>query len=151
MILGFSGHRVITNYNATYLSIQNHLKELNPTSTISGGAIGSDQLFAVICIRLGIPIIIAVPFIGQENKWNESAKKQYYKILDKAKEVVIVSEGEYSNEKYQIRNEYIVNNCDKLLAYYNGSSSGTGNCFRYAEKINKEILIINPKVFINEA
>jgi len=149
MILGFSGHRNITNYKATYLSFQNKLKELSPEKTISGMAVGSDQLFAVICFRLGIPFIAAVPFIGQECKWPENIQKQYFKILDKAKEIVIVSDGEYSNEKFKIRNEWIINNCNKLLAYYDGSiRSGTGHCYNYANKINKEIIRINPKELI---
>lgn len=149
MILGVTGHRIITNYNATYLAIQNNLTELNPEHTISGVAVGFDQLFAVICIRLGIPFIAAVPFIGQESKWPEHVQKQYKKILTKAKEVVIVSDGEYSNEKFIIRNEWIVNNSDKLLAYYDGSvRSGTGNCFNYAKKMDKEIIRINPKELI---
>lgn len=148
MILGMTGHRVITNYNATYLAFQNKLNELNPQHTICGMAIGADQLFAVICIRLGIPFIAAVPFIGQEFKWPENIQKQYFKILDKAKEVVIVSEGNFSSEKFMIRNEYIVNNCDKLLAYYDGSPrSGTGHCVNFANKMNKEIIRINPKEF----
>lgn len=147
MILGFSGHRVITNYNATYLAIENKLKELNPTETISGMAVGADQLFSVICIRLNIPFVAAVPFVGQELKWPEKIQKQYFKILDKAKNVVIVSDGEYTNKKFHIRNEYIVNNSDEILAYYNGSDSGTGHCVNYATKVKKKLHIINPNEF----
>jgi uncharacterized phage-like protein YoqJ len=148
MILGATGHRIITNYNATYLSIQNKLKELSPEHTISGMAIGFDQMFAVICIRLGIPFIAAVPFVGQENTWPDNIKIQYDKILTKAKEVVIVSPGEFSKEKFHIRNEWIVDHSDKILAYYDGSPSGTGHCYKYASKMNKEIFRINPKEFI---
>lgn len=148
MILGFTGHRIITNYDDTYLAFKNNLNELSPDYTISGGAIGADQLFAVICFRLNIPFIIAVPFIGQESKWPEHVQKQYFKILDKAKEVIIVSDGQYTNEKFKVRNEYIVNNSDKILAYYDGSiRSGTGHCYNYANKMNKEIIRINPKEF----
>ena len=147
MILGFTGHRAITNYNSTYLAIEHYLKELNPNHTISGMAIGSDQLFAVICIRLGISFIAAVPFVGQESKWPLHVQKQYFKILDKAKEIITVSDGTYSNEKFHIRNEYIVNNSDKILAYYDGSPSGTGHCVNYATKNSKEIIRINPKEF----
>jgi uncharacterized phage-like protein YoqJ len=146
MILGMTGHRTIINYNATYLAFQNILNELKPEYTICGVAVGADQLFAVICIRLGIPFIAAVPFVGQECKWPEHVQKQYKKILTNAKEVIIVSDGDYSNQKFHIRNEWIVDHSDKLLAYYDGSvRSGTGNCYNYAKKINKEIIRINPK------
>ncbi len=126
MILGATGHRIITNYDKTYLAIQNHLNELEPEYTISGVAVGFDQLFAVICIRLNIPFIAAVPFIGQESKWPDHIQKQYHKILTKAKEVIIVSSGDFSKEKFQIRNEFIVNNSDKILAYYNGKTKRNG-------------------------
>lgn len=139
MILGVTGHRQIINYDKLYLSITDTLKEFNPEYTISGAAIGFDQLFAVICIRLSIPFIAAVPFEGQECKWPEHIQKQYHKILNKAKEVVIVSEGGFTKEKFQIRNEWIVNNSDEILAYWNGKNSGTGNCINYAEKLSKRI------------
>src|SRR6266404_2788194 len=150
MILGLTGHRIITNYGKTYLAIQNNLKELGPSCTISGMAVGFDQLAAVICIRLGIPFIAAVPFIGQESKWPEHVQKQYIKILGKAKEIIIVSPGDFDGEKFHIRNEYIVDNSEKLLAYYNGKPSGTGHCVKYAEKKFKEIIVINPNEFNNE-
>lgn len=139
MILGVSGHRQIENYDKLYLSITNKLKEFNPEYTISGVAVGFDQLFAVICIRLSIPFVAAVPFKDQECKWPEYIQKQYHKILNKAKEVVIVSDGSFTKEKFQIRNEYIVDNSDEILCYWNGKSSGTGNCINYAERISKRI------------
>lgn len=139
MILGFTGHRRIENYEKLYPAIVGKLKELNPKHTISGMAIGADMLFAVICIRLSIPFIAAVPFKEQESKWPEQIQKQYYKLLNKAKNVVIVSEGEYDPKKFQIRNEWIVDNSDEMLAYWNGKQSGTGNCIRYALEISRKV------------
>ena len=46
--------------------------------------------------------------------------------------------------KMQTRNEWMVNHCDKLIAVWNGSDGGTGNCVNYAKSINKEIIYINP-------
>lgn len=140
MILGFTGHRQIDNYKKLYQSIVANLNELKPEHTISGMAVGSDQLFSVICIRLSIPFVAAVPFKEQEKFWPDNIKKQYFKILEKAKEVVIVSEGGFSKNKYQIRNEYIVNNSDLMLAYWNGTNSGTGNCIEYTESQNKKYI-----------
>jgi len=139
MKLGFTGHRIIVNYDKLYLSIVEKLKELNPECTISGMAIGADQLFSVICIRLSIPFIAAVPFEGQECKWPTHIQKQYNKILSKAKEIVIVSEAGYDKDKFQLRNEWIVDNSDEMLAYWNGKGSGTGNCVKYANNLYKKI------------
>ena len=139
MILGVTGHRTIENYDKLYLSIVEKLKEFNPEHTISGMAIGFDQLFSVICIRLSIPFIAAIPFKGQEKTWPNHIQKQYHKILDKAKEVVIVCDGDFSKEKFQIRNEWIVNNSDEMLAYWNGQNSGTGHAVRYASGISRRV------------
>ena len=140
MILGFTGHRQIDDYDRLYKSIVTNLNEIQPTHTISGMAIGADQLFSVICIRLSIPFIAAIPFKDQEKFWPDNIKKQYFKILEKAKEVVMVSEGGFTKNKYQIRNEYIVNNSDIMLAYWNGADSGTGNCIKYTESQNKKYI-----------
>lgn len=81
----------------------------------------------------------SVHCVDQESCWPEHIQKQYHKILDKAKEVVIVSTGEFSKAKFQIRNKWIVDNSDEMLAYWNGENSGTGNCVRYAQQISKRI------------
>lgn len=139
MILGVTGHRTIENYDKIYISIVKKLKEFNPEHTISGVAVGFDRLFSVICIRLSIPFVAAIPFKDQEATWPEHIQKQYHKILNKAKDVVIVSDGGYEPKKFQIRNEYIVNNSDEILTYYNGKPSGTGNCVRYAIGLSRRV------------
>ena len=108
-------------------------------------ALGVDQWAASISYKLGIPFIAAVPFIGQESVWATESKKIYNKLLTKAVERVIVSEGEYSAQKLQIRNEWLVDHCDQLIGIYNGDKSGgTFNCIEYAKKIGKKIIIIDP-------
>lgn len=44
----------------------------------------------------------------------------------------------------QVRNEYMVNLADKVIAVWDGSSGGTGNCVAYAKKKEKEIIMIDP-------
>ena len=44
----------------------------------------------------------------------------------------------------QVRNEYMVNLADKVIAVWDGTSGGTGNCVAYAEKKKKEIIRITP-------
>src|SRR5690606_9600422 len=113
-------------------------KEFNPDAIISGMALGYDQIGAVIAIRMGIPVIAALPFKGQEKSWPEKSQKTYHKILNKCEEVNIVSDGGYEPKKMYLRNEYIVNNCDMLIACWDGSKSGTGSCIDYALKVHRE-------------
>ena len=40
----------------------------------------------------------------------------------------------YHPAKMQKRNEFMVDNCDILIALWNGTSGGTKNCINYAKK-----------------
>jgi len=155
MIVAFTGHRPqklggfkLPNpiYNNVCQQIEKTLRELKPDKVISGMALGVDQWAASISYKLGIPFIAAVPFIGQESVWATESKKIYNKLLAKAVEKVIVSDGEYSAQKLQIRNEWLCNHSDILLAIFDGSPGGTANCIKYAKSINMKIIIINPNI-----
>lgn len=154
-IIAVTGHRpnkLNNEYNmdgpcSLYIknSISQIIKEEKPTKLISGMALGVDMIFAMIAIENNLPLIAAVPFVGQEKIWPQKSQKIYNDILSYAKtEKIIVCEGGYSAYKMQKRNEYMVNNCDKIIAVFDGSDGGTGNCVKYAKTINKEIIIVDP-------
>lgn len=123
------------------------LKTIKPSTIISGMALGIDSLAAQIAIDLDIPFIAAIPFKGQESKWPSASQKRYHMLLKAASKVVVVSEGAYSAEKMQIRNVWMVDNSDGVIAIWDGTAGGTANCVQYAESINKQIWRINPKDF----
>ncbi len=123
------------------------LQQLQPSSAISGMALGIDQDFAYVCVWAGVPFLAAIPFVGQESIWPEESRLLYNELLSRAYEKVIVSSGGYSARKMQIRNEWMVNHCDVLIAVWDGSEGGTGNCVRYAENARRPIERINPKDF----
>ena len=150
MIVSFTGHRLIggynypnPTYNKVYKKTERLLKELNPELALSGFAIGYDQIAAYICHKLQIPFKAIIPFPNQELKWPEQAQKTYHKLLNLASEKIIVSPGPYSAHKLQIRNQYLVDNCDILITYFEGTDGGTKNCLEYAKSKNKEIIYIN--------
>lgn len=154
MIVAFTGHRPdkLGGYklpNPTYIKvcqkIEATLKELSPEKVISGMALGADQWAAFISYKLKIPFLAAVPFINQESKWPTSSQETYNKLIKLASEKVIVSDGEYSANKMQVRNEWMVDRCDQLIAIWDGSSGGTGNCVNYAKSKNKSIIYIDPR------
>ena len=157
-VIAFTGHRPDklpnkeTGYklpNPTYIhvcqQIEKHLKELQPEKIISGMALGVDQWAANIAIKLHIPFLAAIPFIDQEKAWPASSQKTYHNLLSKATEKVIVCEGGYAAYKMQTRNCWMVDRCDKLIAVWDGTPGGTGNCINYAKSINKKIIYIDPK------
>ena len=147
MILSATGHRPnkLGGYSAYALDklraiAYKKIEELKPEKVISGMALGWDTAVAIAALQLGIPLIAAVPFRGQECKWYPESVRMYNNILKKAESIVYVSEGTYAAWKMQTRNEYMVNNSDVILAMYDGSSGGTRNCIEYAKKQNKQII-----------
>jgi len=159
MIVAFTGHRPAklpnkaTGYklpNPTYLhvcqQIDKTLRELKPDKVISGMALGVDSWAANIAHKLGIPFIAAVPFEGQEKAWPQASQNTYHALLKLASEIVIVCPGGYAASKMQTRNVWMTDRCDKLIAIWDGTPGGTGNCVEYAKSIGKEIIRINPQL-----
>jgi uncharacterized phage-like protein YoqJ len=147
MILCGTGHRPekIGGYNPTVYAklvklAEKHLLLLKPERVISGMALGWDQALADATNNLKLPLIVAIPFQGQESVWPEASRDKYFSILDKATDVVYVSEPGYSVEKMQTRNRWMVDQSDLILAIWNGSKGGTYNCIQYAKKQHKEII-----------
>lgn len=115
------------------------LDELKPTAVISGMALGWDSALAFAALEAQIPLVCAIPFRGQESQWSPKSQEWYHKVLNAATKVVIVSPGEYSAAKMQVRNEWMVDHADHIAALWDGSSGGTSNCVRYARAKKKPI------------
>lgn len=119
---------------------------VKPDVVISGMALGFDMIIAICAIKKGIKLHAAVPFAGQEKKWPEESQKLYNGILRRAGEVTIVCEGGYAAYKMQHRNQWMVDNSEKVIACWDGSDGGTKNCVDYVLKFpKKEIIRIDPK------
>jgi len=124
-------------------TIKEKLAEYNNISKIiSGMAIGFDMALAQSAIELNIPLVAAIPFKGQESVWPIKTQNKYKNLLSKSEKIVIVSAGGFSKQKMQIRNCWMIDNCDIVLALWNGNEGGTGNCIKYANQKNKEIINI---------
>lgn len=153
MIVSFTGPRHFkigceTIPNDTYKhicsSIKNLLIELAPEKIISGFAQGVDLWAASIALSLDIPVVAAIAFDEQSKSFEPLYKKQFDKLLEFSTEVYI--DKYYHEGVFQDRNEYMVDNSDKLIAVYNPTlgSGGTLNCINYAKQQNKEIIYIDP-------
>lgn len=99
---------------------------------ISGMALGFDQWLFEEALALDIPVTAAVPFIGQESTWPAESKQHYHALLQKAWRIAVVSAGGYSPAKMHIRNHWMVDNSNLLLAAWDGSPGGTAECLKYA-------------------
>ena len=125
------------------------LAEQGVTDFLSGMAQGVDLWCAQIVLDLkkknpALKLHAILPCEGQESKWTVSAQELYHSVLAQANEVIYVGQ-EYSQDCMLNRNRYMVDHSSILLAVYNGAyRSGTGMTVRYAQKLGREVIIIDP-------
>lgn len=149
-ILGVTGRREIPRglpWIDVNKKIWAEIDKIKPACVLSGVALGTDQFAANIALSVHIPVIAVVPFAGQEATWGVADKNRYHHILKLCEFVHVVCEGGYNgpqdNWKFQARNEVIVDNCDLLLAVWDGvEKGGTWNCIKYARGVGREIRYI---------
>jgi uncharacterized phage-like protein YoqJ len=121
------------------LMLIDYLEEKQATHVITGMALGFDTALCLAGLELGLHVTAAVPFKGQESKWNLQDQHRYRCLLEQCNSVHIVSSGEYSGYKMRLRNEWMVDRCDHLVALWDGvpNSSGTGGTVNYAQRKGK--------------
>lgn len=129
---------------------------------ICGGALGFDTIAALTILKMrekneNITLEIAIPFKDQPNAWfNKEDVDRYNEINRLADKVTFVDGldgyidekvaiGRYSAKKLMTRNRYMIDNVSLVVALYDGQKGGTHNAVNYAKKLDKKILIINPK------
>jgi uncharacterized phage-like protein YoqJ len=150
--LAFTGHRPdklggyahCPKHANIIVLIEAAIRDSGCTEVISGMALGVDQWAAEAAVRLGVPFEAAVPFAGQEKAWPPESQRKYRELLSKATKTTVVYDGGYAGWKMQKRNEYMVDNCDALVAVWDGTDGGTANCHSYALRVKKPVIRIDP-------
>lgn len=137
---------------------------------ISGMAIGVDTWAAEAVIELrkkhpDVKLIAAVPFPQQACAWPSYSEQRWWQILRGCDELWLTNRDEettmdaltmelqlkdaadQSMVSYWLngRNQWMVDRSDCVLAVWNGSPGGTGNCVKYAQSKGKKIICVNPK------
>ena len=119
------------------------------TDFFSGMAIGADHYCSQIVLDLreknpALRLHCVLPCEGQADKWSRSARERYNQILEQANSVDYVSRNYYDGCMLD-RNRRLVEQAGILLAVYNGEwRGGTAATVRYARKMGREIIVIDP-------
>lgn len=145
MIVAGTGHRELRDRDWTAAEIEKALSHLGASRVYVGMASGFDLLLAKTAWGMGIPFIAAKPWRGHQARRADTY--DYNRALQLAEEVVDVSPfDEYTGPwVYDVRNRYMVDNSDLVLAMYeNTGKGGTHNCIKYAKGMGTPVSIINP-------
>lgn len=112
-----------------------------------GMALGVDTYAAEIILDMqkkykDIKLHAAIPCPCQDKGWSEPEKNRYRKILKHCNSKTIISPF-YSSSCMLMRNRFMIDNSDRLIAAWNGSPrGGTAFTIRYAKNNMKEIHLI---------
>jgi uncharacterized phage-like protein YoqJ len=116
------------------------------TVFISGMARGIDMWAAelVLGMRINSPdlkLVCAVPYDGFEKKWKMEERMRYSRILNSADMVKIVCRH-YSPYVFQMRNVWMVDRSERVIAAYRGNDGGTKNTIKYAQRVGIEVCYV---------
>jgi uncharacterized phage-like protein YoqJ len=119
---------------------------------VSGLAQGWDQAVAHAAIQLGMPLVAAIPFEGQEARWPEPARRRYEAIRRRATHEHVVCPGKYSPRAFILRDRWMVDLAVQrmndggealavVLACFDGQDEGgTAATVSYARRRGAEIV-----------
>ena len=103
---------IIGSRSCPPIDIAAHLKSI-PDTIVSGGAIGADTYAKEFAIANNLKLL---EFLPEYDKYGKSAPL--------------------------VRNRLIVENCDALIAFWDGKSRGTKYTLDYAKRLGKPVKIV---------
>jgi uncharacterized phage-like protein YoqJ len=146
----FTGHRILEDdFSKKRLKIVVQAAiEQGVDTFYNGVAMGFDLIAAEIVLYLKkkyphVKLIACIPCYKQEKNFSEKDKKRYAAVLKKADEKVLLSE-EYYKGCMQVRDKYMAERGDVMLAYCKKQDGGTAYTVRCFKKLhpNGEIIFL---------
>ena len=127
------------------------LIKLDYTYFISGMALGSDMICAEIILRLKkdypyTKLEAAIPCPQQADRWHTELRNRYNYILEQCDEIHICSPN-FTSTCLHIRNSYMVNKSNAVIAIWDGTPGGTKNTIDLAKRKGLDIYLLNPYTY----
>lgn len=161
MTVSFTGHRPekISDWTHNPQAVEQAIRkavaaeivrqsELGAGEFVSGMAPGFDLWAADEVIRLrnsgtispDTKLTLAIPYPRFKHSFDTNHHPLYNHVLECADEVVFVSQH-YHKQCYAMRNDYLVERADTIVAYYEGTDGGTRYTLRKGR--NKGSMCVN--------
>ena len=146
--VAITGHRVLSpqKIEVVHSAMHSLLKNDSVDRVLFGGAVGADSEALRACLffrqKLGkqIQLVVVTPdTVDQQPVQVQVWIKQADEVIELKN--LITSEDHYNS--YHIRNRYLVENAEIVIAFFNGQyNSGTGHAMRHAKLLGKKLAII---------
>ena len=111
---------------------------------ITGMAMGTDIWAAEVVLErkknnADLHLICALPHPEFECKRSEREKMRFNKIIENA-DLVKEINRRYFSGCYQVRNEWMVNRCNLVIAVFDEQAGGTKNTIDYAKRVGVKVI-----------
>lgn len=152
--VGVTGHRLLQDEESVSAAIHESLNVIlrahGRVVAYSALAIGADSLFAESALALGISLCAVVPFTRYEDDFEtETSLATYHRLLGSATTTIRLPFEDRSDEAYQAAGRWIVEQCQLLVAVWDGSRTtdmgGSADVISFAERIGRQIQTIPAK------
>lgn len=151
--VAFTGHRSYDGSAADVLkNTVETLYERGMRTFLCGMAVGFDLAAAEAVIagrelHRDIRLVAVVPFGEQAMRFNDTDRERFQTILRAADDTLLLS-AEYHAGVYAFRNNYLVDHAAVVVAWFDGTSGGTGYTVQRALSRGREVINLYPNVDI---
>ncbi len=153
MVIAFTGHRTF-DYSLCYSTLVGAVESLcgdgrSARIFMSGMADGFDLAAAEAVLdirdRLGegaeVELHAIIPYRGDDLRMVGDVRRRYHRVVERADRVVYL-EDRYSHGVFYRRNDYLVDNADLVVAFYDRSSRG-GTAYTVKRATKQRVVVEN--------
>lgn len=137
-----------SRWNLLKALFKQKLIDMNCHDAWTGMGLGVDTVFAVTVLEMkeegfDIRLHCAIPCRQFTSKWPVASIAMYDSILERADDIVFLSQDTYRPYLMKIRNMYMIDHSDEVLAVWDGTSDSTYDCIKYAQEKNIPVMRIH--------
>lgn len=150
MRVGITGHRHRPGIDWRWVAeaFGAELQRLGPVCGVTSLAIGADQIFADLVLKLGGEIEFVRPCADYRDDFHDAEGLVFDHFLSAARSVVIIKPMPDRPSSYLAAGRYIALNSDLLFALWDGQPAlgkgGTAEIVAYAQRIGTLVLRFDP-------
>lgn len=154
MYVGITGHQKLDgdrDWSWVESALTEELRQLpKPFTAVSSLAIGADQMFARIALRLGAALHVVMAFADLERTFSPDKLAEFVALRSHANKVEILTTIGTDEDCYLAAGQHVVDLSDMLVAIWNGlparGKGGTGDVVLYARSKKVPLIHINPVI-----
>jgi uncharacterized phage-like protein YoqJ len=125
---------------------------LDPRNTVavSGMALGVDTWYVETALAYDIPVLAAVPFVGQERVWRDEDQEKYHALLARCAQVTFLQpapprDRQHSAKLLLARNTWMAARAHLAIAVWDGKPwGGTSHCVSELVTRKVPVMVLDP-------